>query len=40
LTGFAVNRVEGGLQKDGKMVEDLTRWLEQADPEVAAEDAF
>ena len=36
-SGFVL---EGGLTKDGEITENLTRWLEQADPEAAAEDAF
>lgn len=30
----------GGFTKDGEITENLTRWLEQADLEAAAEDAF
>ena len=36
-SGFVL---EGRLPKDGEITENLTRWLEQADPEVAVEDAF
>lgn len=37
-SGFVV---EGGLPKDGEVtVKNLTCWLEQADPEAVAEDAF
>ena len=36
-SGFVV---KGGLPKDGEIAENLIRWLEQADPEAAVEDAF
>ena len=36
-SGFVV---KGGLPKNGEIAENLIRWLEQADSEAAAEDAF